>query len=147
MIDSEIQSSSNFARGPGRVPSSSNLDMIPIWNICIACNDGGSIVCSLRAFSADFWVLWVSPLRWRSAVLKTTRPGSASVRGFRRPAFPAVDRYPAPGPASAGWAPGSVPSALDGRLSSQTVDGYLAQLIRRRTAAAAAGGDASAAWL
>ena len=52
-------------------------------------------------------------------------PGSASVRGIGLPAFkfPAVDGYLAPGPASAGWAPGSA---------------------RRRTAA---GGDASAGWL
>ena len=34
-------------------------------------------------------------------------------------AFPVVDGYLAPGPASVGWAPGSAPSALDGRLSPQ----------------------------
>ena len=117
--------------------------MIPIWNSRISCTDGGSIVCSLWAVSADFRV---SPLSWRSAVLKAPTPflvsdnisstlsessmhgldkvahvshvpDSASVRGLGLSAFPAVDRYPAPGPASVGWAPGSAPSALDGRLS------------------------------
>ena len=48
--------------------------MIPIWNSRIACNDGGSIVCSLWAFSADFRVSWVSPLSWHSAILKTPAP-------------------------------------------------------------------------
>ena len=38
---------------------------------------------------------------------------SAYVRCIGRPAFPAVDDYLAPGPASVGWAPGSAPSALD----------------------------------
>ena len=119
--------------------------MIPIWNSRISCTDGGSIVCSLWAVSADFRV---SPLSWRSAVLKAPTPflvsdnisstlsessmhgldkvahvshvpDSASVRGLGLSAFPAVDRYPAPGPASVGWAPGSAPSALDGRLSPQ----------------------------
>ena len=33
------------------------FDMVPIWNSRIACNDGGGIVCSLWAFSADFRVL------------------------------------------------------------------------------------------
>ena len=37
--------------------------------------------------------------------------------GIGRPAFPAVDGYLAPGPASFGWASGSTPSASDGRLS------------------------------
>ena len=73
-------------------------------------------------------------------------PPFAAFDGQLSPQSTATDD-PAPGPASVGWAPDSVPSASDGRLSSQTVDGYLAQLIRRRTAAAAAGGDASAAWL
>ena len=43
-----------------------------IWNshTGIACNDGGSFVCSLWAFSADFRVLWVSPL----GVLLSCRP-------------------------------------------------------------------------
>ena len=132
------------------------IEVFPVWNsrimTRITCNDsdGGSIFCSLWAFSADFRVLRVSPLSWRSAVLKSPGPrpslvsdnissgspqssssmhgldkvahvshvpGSASVRGIGRPAFPAVDRYLAPGPASVGWAPGSAPSALDGRLS------------------------------
>ena len=52
------------------------FDMIPIWSSRIACDDGGSIVCSLWAFSADFRVLWVSPLSWCSAVLKTPTPFS-----------------------------------------------------------------------
>ena len=56
------------------------FDMVPIWNSSIACNDGGSIgiqvVCSLWAFSADFRVLWVSPLSWHSAVLETPTPFS-----------------------------------------------------------------------
>ena len=37
-----------------------------------------------------------------------------------RPAFLAVDGSLAPGPASLGWASGSTPSALDGRLSPQS---------------------------
>ena len=48
-------------------------------------------------------------------------PGFASVGGFGRQAFPAVDRYPAPAPAaSVGWAPGSAPATLDGQLSPQS---------------------------
>ena len=50
--------------------------MIPIWNSRIACSDGGRFVCSLWAFSADFRVLWVSPLSWRFAVLETPTPFS-----------------------------------------------------------------------
>ena len=48
--------------------------------------------------------------------------GFASVRSIGRPAFPAVDGYLAPGPASVGWAQGSAPSssALDGWLSPQS---------------------------
>ena len=46
--------------------------------------------------------------------------GPASFRCIGRPAFPAVDGYLAPGPASLGWAPGSTPSTLDGRLSPQS---------------------------
>ena len=53
--------------------------------------------------------------------------GPASVCGIGRPAFPAVDSYFAPGPASLGWAEGSSPSALDCLLSPpSSVYGYLA---------------------
>ena len=141
--------------------------MIPIWNSRISCTDGGSIVCSLWAVSADFRV---SPLSWRSAVLKAPTPflvsdnisstlsessmhgldkvahvshvpDSASVRGLGLSAFPAVDRYPAPGPASVGWAPGSAPSALDGRLSPQST------AIQVRLAHSATDGGRFGGWL
>ena len=48
--------------------------------------------------------------------------GPASFRCIGRPAFPAVDGYLAPGPASlgSGWAPGSTPSTWDGRLPPQS---------------------------
>ena len=44
------------------------------------------------------------------------------LRAFRsgRLAFPAVDGYLAPAPASVGWAPGSAPLALDGWLSQHS---------------------------
>ena len=45
--------------------------------------------------------------------------GPASFRCIGRPAFPAVDGYLAPGPASLGWAPGSTPSTWDCRLPPQ----------------------------
>ena len=100
----------------------------------------------LWAFSADFLVLRVSFVVCRCSCAGTSYPyfvsdtiysplfsmhgldkvahvshvaGPASVRGIGRPAFPAVDGYLAPGPASLGWAPGSTPSTLDGRLSPQ----------------------------
>ena len=156
------------------------IEVFPVWNsrimTRITCNDsdGGSIFCSLWAFSADFRVLRVSPLSWRSAVLKSPGPrpslvsdnissgspqssssmhgldkvahvshvpGSASVRGIGRPAFPAVDRYLAPGPASVGWAPGSAPSALDGRLSPQST------AIQVRLAHSATDGGRFGGWL
>ena len=57
--------------------------------------------------------------------------GFASVRCIGRPAFPTVDGYLAPGPASVGWVPGSAPSALDGLLS-KTDDDTERQLVCTR---------------
>ena len=98
----------------------------------------------LWAFSTDFLVPWVSFVRCRCSYAGASYPyfvsdtiysplfsmhgldkiahvlhvpGSTSVRGIGRPAFPAVDGYLDPRPASVAWAPGSAPSALDGRLS------------------------------
>ena len=94
-------------------------------------------------------------LRWLGTRLSAFTEVRLCTAGFPRSHG---DGYLAPGPASVGWAPGSAPSALDGRLSPQSTaisplapPPWLGTKLRafgigRPAFPQSTGGDASAAW-